>query len=119
MLDSISCCWIFSPWTSSEKHIVQKLVVSQGMHRDYPHTAEQIVVDLPFNCSSSFGLLRPVYIFRKISATLPSGVKYNLRPIFGLVLLLLCSKFSAISCRGSFRLILPSSLCSNVCLYYS
>lgn len=56
---------------------------------------------LPFSCSSSLGQLSPVYIFRDIRATFPSGVKNDLRPCFGLMLFLTRPKFSAISRRGS------------------
>ena len=49
----------------------------------------------------SFGQLSPVYIFRHIRATFPSGVKNDLRPSFGLMLFLTRPKFSAISRRGS------------------
>ena len=69
---------------------------------------------LPFNCSISFGQLRPVYIFRNINATFPSGVKYDLRPNFGLMILLTSPKFSAIARSGSSFFILPNSLFSNV-----
>ena len=47
--------------------------------------------------SVSFGQLRPVCIFKNINATFPSGMKYDLRPNFGLMLLLTNPKFSAIA----------------------
>ena len=69
---------------------------------------------LPFNCSINLGQLSPVYIFRNISATLPSGVKYDFLPRLGLRLLLVSPKFSAISRSGSSFFILPNSLFSKV-----
>ena len=49
-----------------------------------------------------------------IRATFPSAVKYDLRPSFGLRLLLTSPKFSAIAWSGSNFFILPNSLFSNV-----
>ena len=87
--------------------------------RIYYHVAEYMVVDVPFNCSISFGQLSPVYIFKNIRATFPSGVKKDLRPSFGLILFLTRPKFSAISRRESNFFILPNSLFSNVDLWRS
>ena len=82
-------------------YVVQQLVVRQWPCRIYYHVAEYLVVYVPFSCSISFGQLSPVYIFRDIRATFPSGVKNDLRPCFGLMLFLTRPKFSAISRRGS------------------
>lgn len=82
-------------------YVVQQLVVRQWQCRIYYHVAEYLVVYVPFSCSISFGQLSPVYIFRDIRATFPSGVKNDLRPCFGLMLFLTRPKFSAISRRGS------------------
>ena len=82
-------------------YVVQQLVVRQWPCRIYYHVAEYLVVYVPFSCSISFGQLSPVYIFRNIRATFPSGVKNDLRPSFGLMLFLTRPKSSAISRRGS------------------
>lgn len=82
-------------------YVVQQLVVRQWPCRIYYHVAEYLVVYVPFSCSISFGQLSPVYIFRNIRATFPSGVKNDLRPCFGLMLFLTRPKSSAISRRGS------------------
>ena len=87
---------------------------TRGIYQD---AAEQLIVDV--SVPISFGLLRTVYIFRNISATLPSGVKYDLRPILDLMLLLVSPEFSAIARSGNFFLVLHNSLCVNVCLYNS
>ena len=50
-----------------------------------------------------------MYIFRNINATFPSAVLYDLRPSFGLILLLTSPKFSAIAWSGSSFFILPNS----------
>ena len=63
----------------------------------------------PFTRSISFGLLRPVYISRNINATLPRR-KVRSTTAFGLILFPVSPRFSAISCKGSFCLILPSAL---------
>ena len=81
---------------------------------DLYHVAEYLVVYVAFSCSSSFEQLSPVYIFRNIRATFPSDVKYDLRPSFGLILLLTSPKFSDIAWSGSSFFILPNSLISNV-----
>ena len=95
-------------------YIVQQLIVCQWPCRIYYHVAEYLVVDVPFSCSISFGQLSPVYVFRNIRATFPSGVRNDLRPSFGLMLFLTRQKFSAISRRGSNFFILPNSLFSKV-----
>lgn len=82
-------------------YVVQQLIVRQWPCRIYYHVAEYLVVYVPFSCSISFGQLSPVYIFRNIRATSPSGVKNDLRPSFGLMLFLTRPKSSAISRRGS------------------
>ena len=61
----------------------------------------------------SFGELICVYIFRNISATFPSGVKYGFRPLLGALRLLTRPKLSAISRSGRCFFIRPSSVCSN------
>ena len=45
------------------------------MGRVYHNVAEHLVEHDPFSASISFGKLICVFIFRNISATLPSGVK--------------------------------------------
>ena len=95
-------------------YVVQQLIVCQWSCRIYYHVAEYLVVYVPFSCSSSLGQLSPVYIFRNIRATFPSGVKNDLCPSFGLMLFLTRPKSSAISRRGSSFFILPNSLFSKV-----
>ena len=77
-------------------YVVHQLIVRQWACRIYYHVAEYLVADVPFICSSSLGQLSPVYIFRNIRATFPSGVKKDLRPSFGRILFLTRPKFSAI-----------------------
>lgn len=95
-------------------YVVQQLIVCQWPCRIYYHVAEYLVVYVPFSCSSSLGQLSPVYIFRNIRATFPSGVKNDLCPSFGLMLFLTRPKSSAISRRGNSFFILPNSLFSKV-----
>ena len=74
-----------------------------------------MVVDVAVQLSQKFRAVEsPVYIFRNIRATFPSGVKNDLRPSFGLILFLTKPKSSAISRRGINIFILPNSLFSNV-----
>ena len=105
------------PTGKFRKHIVQKLVVRQRMHRVYPHVTEQPVVDVAVQLLQQFRAAQACVHLQEHQRNLALWVKYALRPIFALMLF--SPKFSAISYRGSFCLILPSSLCPNVCLYNS
>ena len=95
-------------------YIVQQLIVCQWACRIYYHDAEYRVANLMFSYSISFWQPSPVFIFRNIRSTFPSGVKNDLRPSFGLRLFLTSPKFSAIPWRGSNFFILPNSLFSKV-----
>lgn len=88
----------------------------KSIHQLHHHCSihHQQTIKKTFSCPISFWQLSPVYIFRNIRATSPSGVKNDLRPSFGLMLFLTRPKFSVITRRGSSFFIPPNSLFSKV-----
>ena len=77
------------------------LAVNSSLHS---HGPSQSHVSPSVSClagQAACGQLSPVYNFRNIRTTFPSGMKNDLRPSFGLMLFLIRPKFSAISRRGS------------------